>query len=64
MCVCVCVCVCACMPLHFSCKICIPVYSSLSQNELERIELELHTAHAYIHFISVDVIDVLLGYQL
>ena len=39
--------------LHFSCKICIPVYSSLSQNEFERIELELHTAHAYIHFISV-----------
>ena len=34
-CVCVCVFVCACMALHFSCKICIPMYSSLSQNKLE-----------------------------
>ena len=34
-CVFVCLCVCACMPLLFSCKIYIPVYSRLSQNELE-----------------------------
>ena len=47
MCVCVCVCVCVpALPSHLLCKICIPVYTSLSQNELERIELELHTAQA------------------
>ena len=53
----------ACMHLHLFCKIFIPVYSSLSQNDLEGIELDLHTSHAYAytHFISVDVIDILLG---